>query len=336
MLDQAPPDAHIAKKKIELDGIGRQALGEHPPYRRLPYRVSIGQHQSVFHFAYGMDPDVFHEPGDGVGFTLEIRDVAGHIANVFSKYIDPKHDPGERHWQYGQADVSHYRGQTVDLLFSTDPGPKNDTTYDWAAWADFHFDNTSEETPPFPEIYRGEANIYQLEKSLPRAAVFYNAEFVNGDAAALRRLADPSLNIFQTVVLDSAQIPVPDRQRIAKLNQVTPNTAEAATITSYRSQTVDIHARLRQDGILVLNDSAYPGWTVEVDGKPARWFTANYLFRGVVLSAGDHTVRYAYKPVAFYAGAGISAVTFILLIPAAFFTRKRTRFARPEYTAQPK
>jgi uncharacterized membrane protein YfhO len=159
---------------------------------------------------------------------------------------------------------------------------------------------------------------------------------VNGDAAVLRRLADPSLNIFQTVVLDSAQISVPDRQRIANLNQATAAAADAAAITSYKSQTVDIRPRLGQNGILVLNDSAFPGWTVEVDGKPARWFTANYLFRGVLLPAGDHTVRYAYKPVSFYAGAGISAVTFVLLIPAAFFARKRTRFARPEYAAQAK
>jgi hypothetical protein len=42
-----------------------------------------------------------------------------------------------------------------------------------------------------------------------------------------------------------------------------------------------------------------PGWTAIVDRRPATWTNANYLFLGVFLPPGKHTVHFRYQPQGF-------------------------------------
>ena len=98
---------------------------------------------------------------------------------------------------------------------------------------------------------------------------------------------------------------------------------DPATIKSYESRAVDIQASLSRNGILVLKDSDYPGWRVSIDGRPGEWFTANYLFRGVFLNPGMHTVRFEYRPASFRWGAAVSWLTGGLLIGLLAYQRRR-------------
>jgi uncharacterized membrane protein YfhO len=101
--------------------------------------------------------------------------------------------------------------------------------------------------------------------------------------------------------------------------------AQAARITSYRSQSVAIEASLDRSGILVLNDSDYPGWTVDVDGHPNNWFSANYLFRGVFLKPGKHVVRFVYRPMSFFAGALIGSIALLCLVTVGLLKARADR-----------
>ncbi|MBP7866706.1 MAG: YfhO family protein [Acidobacteria bacterium] len=49
-------------------------------------------------------------------------------------------------------------------------------------------------------------------------------------------------------------------------------------------------------GVLVLRDAYDPGWTAWVDGREAPVFPADYIFRGVFVSAGRHRVRFEFHP----------------------------------------
>jgi hypothetical protein len=321
----------IQRKEFVLGGEARDALGEHPPYERMPYRIHVGSDpKEIFSFSYALDPAVFDKNvGDGVEFILESRDSSGRITKQFSQYIDPKHHAQERRWMDGQADLSAYRNQTVELLFTTTPGPKGDTVYDWAAWSNFHFQGEAPalegQAPPFKLVYAAEANVYRYDQVLPRAAIYHRAEMVENEDAALRKLADPSLDIFQSVVLNASTLNALQRAGIAEINRQTPEPVQAASIASYKSQDVQIEASLDRSGILVLNDTDYPGWAVTVDGRPAEAINANYMFRGVLLSSGKHVVRFIYQPESFYLGAKISGATMLGMLAIGLVTSMRRR-----------
>ncbi|HEY9792780.1 MAG TPA: YfhO family protein [Candidatus Obscuribacterales bacterium] len=71
---------------------------------------------------------------------------------------------------------------------------------------------------------------------------------------------------------------------------------------------------------LVTSDALYDGWKTAVDGRPAKLYRADYMFRGVVVPAGEHTVEFRFVPTSLFIGAGISLL-FLLLLFARFVDR---------------
>lgn len=59
-------------------------------------------------------------------------------------------------------------------------------------------------------------------------------------------------------------------------------------------------------GLLVLNDTNYPGWIALVDGKITPIMQTNYLFKGIFLSPGEHDVEFKYNSSSWFLTIGIS------------------------------
>ncbi|MBN1201627.1 MAG: YfhO family protein [Anaerolineae bacterium] len=100
-----------------------------------------------------------------------------------------------------------------------------------------------------------------------------------------------------------------------------------ATITDYQPNEVTIEAQANGPGMLVLSDQYDDDWQVEVDGERVDLLKANSTMRAVCLPNGTHTVRFVYRPWAFFVGAGISAVGWLLVIPLAAWLLIRRRQA---------
>ena len=174
---------------------------------------------------------------------------------------------------------------------------------------------------PYAEIYADkDVKIFQVFQPVPRAAIFYHAELADNEAA-LRRLSQPGFDIDATAVLSG---PLDSGQRTAldAVLQAPKTPAEPAVITNYRPQTVDISTVLRAPGVLVLNDTGYPGWQATVDGRPATVLAADYLFRAVLLTPGRHTVRFHYAPSSFNRGLGLSAFGLLAAIALVLVCRR--------------
>ena len=101
------------------------------------------------------------------------------------------------------------------------------------------------------------------------------------------------------------------------------------TNITYSPNKVELLTEQNGEGFLVLLDTYFPGWKVEVDGKPEQIFRANYFYRGVKLAPGSHRIEFSYEPVGLRMGATISGVTSILLALLFF---KRKRLAAPSST----
>ncbi len=91
-------------------------------------------------------------------------------------------------------------------------------------------------------------------------------------------------------------------------------------IVKLRANTMDIEVGpLDSPRILLHTDAVYPGWRAYVDGAETPIFAANDLFKAIVVPAGTHQVRFAYRPHSFYTGAAVSILSLIAGILGAFY-----------------
>ena len=152
-----------------------------------------------------------------------------------------------------------------------------------------------------------DTKVYSYDSVLPRAYMAYSS-VVRDDEPALGALAQPDTKLDQVAIL----APSATARNIYR----SPDPAFQSTdarIVSYQPEKVVVDATAREDGYLVLMDSFYPGWTVEVDGKQQPIERADYLFRGIFLPAGHHTVVFSYAPRSFEIGALVSGASIALL-----------------------
>jgi len=100
-----------------------------------------------------------------------------------------------------------------------------------------------------------------------------------------------------------------------------------ASIHFYQPNRIEIEAE--GPGLLVLTDPWYPGWLATRDGQPTPIHRVDYLFRGVPLSSGHHTVTFTFQPRSYTLGRLISGSAWItvLVITAIGFVRRRASHA---------
>ena len=87
---------------------------------------------------------------------------------------------------------------------------------------------------------------------------------------------------------------------------------------SYESYTVELSVNSREERLLFLSDSYFPGWKAYVNGKKTPIHRANYLFRAIVIEPGKHKVRFEYDPFSFKLGLVITLLS-ILICGITFF-----------------
>ena len=127
----------IRRDEMMIDYESRRILFEHPK-NIVTYTVTIPENPEL-RFGIGIDPSVWStDMGDGVGFNVYIsqKDKPWVWQRVFYKYLDPKNNPDDRHWQDFSVALDTYNGQEVEIIFETDPGPYGNSDYDWAGWSE--------------------------------------------------------------------------------------------------------------------------------------------------------------------------------------------------------
>lgn len=159
----------------------------------------------------------------------------------------------------------------------------------------------------FPEHY---SRMYEVTDSVPRTYLASHPVYEPDPISTLRRLSTDMFDPAREVVIDA---PI-------RLERETEFRG-TANIELYQNDRVRITARLHEPGILVLTDAFYPGWKVYVDKHPKRILRANYLFRGVELTPGNHTVEFVYDPASFKIGLFISLMTLALVLATPLCVR---------------
>jgi hypothetical protein len=152
------------------------------------------------------------------------------------------------------------------------------------------------------EIYRAPINPYR-----PRLS-FVAAYEIEPDARrAWQRAARGETDPAVRVLLDRAPSPPLPEAGSSRPSLV-------ATISEDRPERVSAEMTSGSAGLLVLADTFYPGWSAEVDDRPAAILRADGLFRAVAVTAGSHHVVFRYRPVSVLAGAGLSIAGLVGLL----------------------
>jgi uncharacterized membrane protein YfhO len=102
------------------------------------------------------------------------------------------------------------------------------------------------------------------------------------------------------------------------------------------AESVQVHAswtsatiRAPRDGLAVVLDPWFPGWSATVDGAPATLLRANYALMAVPVRAGQHTLRLAYFPTRLLPGLAIAFLAAAALVALLKLTSRRVDTGSP-------
>ena len=154
-----------------------------------------------------------------------------------------------------------------------------------------------------PLYENANVRIYENTQAYPRA---YFSESVRIDLdprAVLQQVTAEGFDGRREALVESTAAPSLQRTTSPATCTTTrdsPNELRVATVTS-------------ESRFLVVSEVYFPGWRAYVDGTETTVYRTNYLFRGVVVPAGQHVVRFVYRPASVTAGVSVSSLAIIIL-----------------------
>ncbi len=176
---------------------------------------------------------------------------------------------------------------------------------------------------PWPQVLWGGADrrlfLNNRVTAIPRFMLYSQWQPVADNEEALRHVViTPNAQLQQCPAVESAAL-AKGRVAVAQL-PATPTetkTANAARgVLGLVSETTN-HLEFQISGgvrsqLLAINDTWYPGWRATIDGKEVPIHRTNYMFRGIFIPPGEHTVRFDYWPVNFSLYLSISLAGLLL------------------------
>lgn len=173
--------ASFQKAEVSIAGVRKSAIDAHPPWQGISgdtfgeWSLSLPDSSHIrLEFDIGLAEG--SENSDGVTF----------IVSVQGNEIFRQHHNAQR-WKHFSLDLTSYRGQHVKLRFTTNPGPKENTGWDWARWGEPKIVSDPSDTLAkvgfflpndpikiFPDTVEDEENRqYSLETELPAKVLFF-------------------------------------------------------------------------------------------------------------------------------------------------------------------
>jgi hypothetical protein len=94
-------------------------------------------------------------------------------------------------------------------------------------------------------------------------------------------------------------------------------------LVSYEPDAIAVRVDAPRAGLVVLNELAFPGWTVEIDGAAATPVRANYAMRAVLVGPGRHAITWRFEPPRIRALIAGYLIALAVMLAAAVAPRRR-------------
>lgn len=142
---------------------------------------------------------------------------------------------------------------------------------------------------------------------------FGNAWFV--DKVDIVENADAEIEALNTI--NPLQTAVVDKRFAKELEGFTPHKDSTASIVleKYRPSRLTYKAKADSEQLAVFSEIYYqPGWKAFVDGKEVPHFRVDWILRGMLIPAGEHTIVFEFYPDTYVLAANISAYSSFLIL----------------------
>jgi hypothetical protein len=86
-------------------------------------------------------------------------------------------------------------------------------------------------------------------------------------------------------------------------------------LTSYKPNELIYRSKSLGENLAVFSEIYYPaGWKCYVDGKENSYFRADYVLRAAIIPAGEHEIKFIFRPASYYTGSTVSRISSALFI----------------------
>ncbi|MBE0679546.1 MAG: hypothetical protein IH592_12360, partial [Bacteroidales bacterium] len=91
--------------------------------------------------------------------------------------------------------------------------------------------------------------------------------------------------------------------------------SDSIFLESYEPNMLIYKASLSSDRVAVFSEIYYKyGWQAYIDEVPADHFRTDYVLRGMLLPAGNHTVTFRFEPLSYKIGNRVSLAGSVILL----------------------
>jgi hypothetical protein len=147
--------------------------------------------------------------------------------------------------------------------------------------------------------------VYENLRAYPRAYFVPTAHRAPNDTETLAIVTSPGFDGRRDALVEGTATLPPDTPLAA---------GETVSINDYAPDRLELRANASVPRILVLSEMDFSGWHATIDGEEVPILRTNYLFRGVVVPPGEHTVEFVYRPASVRNGIVISALALVVVV----------------------
>ncbi len=162
-------------------------------------------------------------------------------------------------------------------------------------------------------------SIYLSVLPTSKRAYIVHEKTIMDNEKAYSFLQSNKFNPWTTVILSNDDM--------KSVYQTNTNLKDKVIITKSTDQQIWLQTDTLSPGYLIISDTYYPGWKVNVNGKESKILLANTFEKAVYIPKGESVVRLYYYPESFVTGLTISISTFLLcMILLILVYKKRIKF----------
>lgn len=160
-----------------------------------------------------------------------------------------------------------------------------------------------------------EPRFFERKSFMPRAWLVTKAHILNEEQIK-ESMKSQKFNLKKEVILEK-------NLNLNLSNVIDTNFSGKVNITKYESNYISLASNTKENSIVVLSEIYYPDWKAYIDGKETELLRADYCFRAIPVSAGNHTIELKFESKAYASGKMISIITMLLALGLFFVKDKK-------------